>query len=63
MGLLIETCSLYCVLFFIFGMTVLSDMFNKNRCKFIVNEDLYYIYRREHWIILKHFTINLLKKL
>ena len=36
---------------------------SNNRCKFIVNENLYFAYSCKHWIILKNFIINLLKKL
>ena len=36
---------------------------SNNRCKFIVNENLYFGYSCKHWIILKNFIINLLKKL
>ena len=36
---------------------------SNNRCKFIVNENLYFTYSCKHWIILKNFIINLLKKL
>ena len=36
---------------------------SNNRCKFIVNENMYFADSCKHWIILKNFIINLLKKL